>query len=166
MLSLALAVATAITAVAAGDKIDLEALTKKAQAGDPQAQYDLGMVYQMGDEVSGNLETAFGWYLKAANQGHAEAQFTAGQCYFYGDGIAKDEALGAKWYYEAAMQDHTQAICALGECYIAGEGVERDHAESLKWFSKAAAKGEKGAQSRIARILEKGDPSVRNPLQA
>jgi TPR repeat protein len=166
IISLALAVATAITAVAAGDKIDLEALTKKAQAGDPQAQYDLGMVYQMGDEVSGNLETAFGWYLKAANQGHAEAQFTAGQCYFYGDGIAKDEALGAKWYYEAAMQDHTQAICALGECYIAGDGVERDHAESLKWFSKAAAKGEKGAQSRIARILEKGDPSVRNPLQA
>lgn len=166
MISLGLAVASVIPAMAATKKTDLEALTTKAQAGDPQAQYDLGMVYDMGQEVNRDLEVALGWFLKAANQGHAEAQFTTGQCYFYGDGIAKDKALGAKWYSEAAMQDHTQAIYALGECYFLGEGVERDHAESLKWFSKAAAKGEKGAKFRIARILEKGDPSVRDPLQA
>jgi len=166
IISLALALASAFPALAAGKKIDLEALTTKAQAGDPQAQYDLGVAYDVGQEVNRDLEVAFVWFLKAANQGHAEAQFTTGQCYFFGDGIAKDKALGAKWYYEAAMQDHTQAIYALGDCYFLGEGVVRDHAESLKWFSKAAAKGEQGAQFRIARILEKGDPSVRNTLQA
>ena len=166
IISLALALASAFPALAAGKKIDLEALTTKAQAGDPQAQYDLGVAYDVGQEVNRDLEVAFGWFLKAANQGHAEAQFTTGQCYFYGDGITQDKALGAKWYYEAAVQDHTQAIYDLGECYFLGEGVERDHAESLKWFSKAAAQGEPGAKFRIARILEKGDPSVRNPLQA
>ncbi|MEI6399052.1 MAG: tetratricopeptide repeat protein, partial [Pseudomonadota bacterium] len=62
--------------------------------------------------------------------------------------------------------DHIQATYRLGDCYFIGEGVKRDHAESLKWFSKAAAQGEKGAQFRVARLFEDGDPSVRNPLQA
>lgn len=167
MLSLALAVATTISALAAGDKIDLEALTKKAQQGDRQAQYDLGMVYYAGkEEIPRNIKLGAEWFLKSAQQGQAEAQFAIGRCYFHGRGVPKDKALGARWYSEAAKQNHKQAAYVLGDCYFLGEGVERDHTESMKWFSKAAALGEKGAQFRIARILEKGDPSVRDPLQA
>ena len=167
MLSLALAVATAISAHAAGDKFDLEALTKKAQEGDRQAQYDLGMVYDSGkDEIPRNVELGAEWFLKAAQQGHTEAQFAIGQCYFYGLGVPRDKVLGVEWYHQAALKDHKQATYALGECYSFGEGVDRHHAESLKWFSKSAAQGVQEAQFQIARILEKGDPTVRNPLQA
>ena len=167
IISLALAVATAISALAAGDKIDLEALTKKAQEGDRQAQYDLGMVYYSGkDEIPRNMELGAEWFLKSAQQGHTEAQFATGRCYFYGRGVPRDKVVGVEWYRQAALKDHIQATYALGDCYFVGEGVERDHAKSLEWFSKSAAQGEQGAQFRIARILEKGDPSVRNPLQA
>ena len=167
MLSLALAVATAISALAAGDKFDLEALTKKAQEGDRQAQYDLGMVYYSGKyEIPRNVELGAEWFLKSAKQGHTEAQFATGRCYFYGRGVPRDRVVGAEWYHQAAMKDHIQATYELGDCYFIGEGVKRDHAESLKWFSKSAAQGEKGAQFRIARIFEDGDPSVRDPLKA
>ena len=167
ILSLALAVATAISAHAAGDKFDLEALTKKAQEGDRQAQYDLAMVYDSGkDEIPRNVKLGAEWFLKAAQQGHTEAQFAIGQCYFYGRGVPRDKVLGVEWYHLAALKDHRQATYALGECYSFGEGVDRHHAESLKWFSKSAAQGVQEAQFQIARILEKGDPTVRNPLQA
>ena len=167
ILSLALAVATAISALAAGDKFDLEALTKKAQEGDRQAQYDLGMVYYSGKyEIPRNVELGAEWFLKSAKQGHTEAQFATGRCYFYGRGVPRDRVVGAEWYHQAAMKDHIQATYELGDCYFIGEGVKRDHAESLKWFSKSAAQGEKGAQFRIARIFEDGDPSVRDPLKA
>ena len=167
MLSMALAVATAISALAAGDKIDLEALTKKAQEGDRQAQYDLGMVYYSGkDEIPRNMELGAEWFLKSAQQGHTEAQFATGRCYFYGRGVPRDKVVGVEWYRQAALKDHIQATYRMGDCYFIGEGVKRDHAESLKWFSKAAAQGEKGAQFRVARLFEDGDPSVRNPLQA
>ena len=167
MLSLALAVATAISALAAGDKFDLEALTKKAQEGDRQAQYDLGMVYYSGKyEIPRNVELGAEWFLKSAKQGQTEAQFATGRCYFYGRGVPRDRVVGAEWYHQAAMKDHIQATYELGDCYFIGEGVKRDHAESLKWFSKSAAQGEKGAQFRIARIFEDGDPSVRDPLKA
>ncbi|MCX6972989.1 MAG: tetratricopeptide repeat protein [Verrucomicrobia bacterium] len=167
MLSMALSVATAISALAADAKIDLEALTKKAESGDRQAQYDLGIVYYSGkDEIPRNMELGAEWFLKSAQQGHTEAQFATGRCYFYGRGVPRDKVLGVEWYHQAALKDHKQATYALGDCYFVGEGVERDHAKSLEWFSKSAAQGEQGAQFRIARILEKGDPSVRDPLQA
>lgn len=167
MLSLAWAIATAIPALADSQKIDLEALTKKAQEGDPQAQYDLGMVYYSGkDEVPRNTELGAEWFLKSAQQGHTKAQFAIGRCYFHGRGVPRDKALGVRWYHEAAEQDHKQAVYALGDCYFYGEGVGRNHAESLKWFSKSAALGEQGAQFRVAQIYEKGDPSVRNPRRA
>ena len=167
ILSLALAVATAISAHAAGDKFDLEALTKKAQEGDRQAQYELGMVYYAGKyELPRNVELGAEWFLKSAQQGHTEAQFAIGRCYFYGRGVPRDRVVGVEWYHQAAMKDHIQATYELGDCYFIGEGVKRNHAESLKWFSKSAAQGEKGAQFRIARIFEDGDPSVRDPLQA
>jgi TPR repeat protein len=167
MLTMALAIATAFTALAASDKIDLEALTKKAQEGDRQAQYDLGMVYYSGrEEIPRNMELGAEWFLKSAQQGHTEAEFAIGRCYFYGRGVPRDKVLGLEWYHQAAMKDHKQAAYALGDCYFLGEGVARDHAESIKWFSKSAAQGGQGAQFRIARILEKGDPSVRDPLKA
>ena len=167
ILSLALAVATAISAHAAGDKFDLEALTKKAQEGDRQAQYDLGMVYYAGKyELPRNVELGAEWFLKSAKQGHTEAEFSIGRCYFDGRGVPRNRVVGVEWYRQAAMKDHIQATYELGDCYFIGEGVKRDHAESLKWFSKSAAQGEKGAQFRIARIYEDGDPSVRDPLQA
>ena len=167
ILSLALALTSAVSALAAGDKFDLEALTKKAQEGDRQAQYDLGMVYYAGKyEIPRNVELGAEWFLKSAQQGHTEAQFAIGRCYFYGRGVPRDRVVGVEWYHQAAMKDHRQATYELGDCYFIGEGVKRNHAESLKWFSKSAAQGEKGAQFRIARIYEDGDPSVRDPLQA
>ena len=132
MISLALAVALMIQALAATSKTDLEALTKKAQAGDPQAQFELGTVYYQGRELIRDMGVAFEWFLKAANQGHTEAQFAIGRCYFHGRGVPRDKALGAGWYYEAALQNHKLATYALGECYFLGDGVERNHAESLK----------------------------------
>ena len=157
----------ACSSFAADAKFDLKALTKKAESGDRQAQYDLGMVYYAGKyELPRNVELGAEWFLKSAQQGHTEAQFATGRCYFYGRGVPRDRVVGAEWYHQAAMKDHIQATYELGDCYFIGEGVKRDHAESLKWFSKSAAQGEKGAQFRIARIFEDGDPSVRDPLKA
>ena len=148
------------------EKVNIEALTEKANEGDRQAQYDLGMLYYTGREVERNLELGAQWFLKAAQQGLAEAQFAVGRCYFFGQGVPRDKATGAGWYYESALQDNPQGIYSLAECFYMGEGVEKNHSEAINWYSKAAAKGDRGAQFSIARILEKGDPSVRNPQKA
>ena len=48
-------------------------LRKKAELGDPQAQYELGNCYHNGTNVPENPEAAVRWWQRAANLGHKDA---------------------------------------------------------------------------------------------
>ena len=62
----------------------------KAQAGNSEAQFDVGSMYEKGNGVARDKAKAFEWYLKAAQNGHPTAQFALGVCYENGDGVEKD----------------------------------------------------------------------------
>src|SRR6186713_3119556 len=53
-----------------------------AEAGDADAQYNLGQAYKLGRGVPLDLRTAQGWYEKAARQGHPQAQAILGLILF------------------------------------------------------------------------------------
>ena len=71
----------------AGDKEALNKLTFLANAGNAQAQYKLGVMYQKGEGVKRNYETAVNWYYKAAKQGYAPAQNNLGVMYAERKGV-------------------------------------------------------------------------------
>lgn len=50
-------------------------LRKKAFAGDPQAQFELGWCCYSGSGVHVNYEAAASWWSRAAAQGHRQAHF-------------------------------------------------------------------------------------------
>jgi TPR repeat protein len=50
-----------------------------AEQGDAQAQYNLGIMYDNGQDVPQDYTAAASWYRKAAEQGHAQAQFNLGR---------------------------------------------------------------------------------------
>ena len=79
---LLLTLTLALPAYAAKEKeqVKLEELTEKAESGNAQAQYDLGILYYVGRDMEKNLEKGAEWLLKAANQGHPEAQYATGRC--------------------------------------------------------------------------------------
>ena len=47
-------------------------LLERAQAGDAQAQFDLGVMYFYGEGVRQDREKAVYWYCKAAEQGYKD----------------------------------------------------------------------------------------------
>ena len=49
---------------------------KSAEQGDPQAEFNMGLMYYKGEGVLQNYETATVWFKKAAQQGHSQAQET------------------------------------------------------------------------------------------
>ena len=55
--------------------MNIDELYKKAQSGDAQAQYDLGICYESGDGVSVDYTRAAALFVKAAEQGLADARF-------------------------------------------------------------------------------------------
>ncbi len=47
---------------------------KEAEQGNANAQYNLAVIYHIGEKVDENYKEAIKWYTKAAKQGHSEAQ--------------------------------------------------------------------------------------------
>ena len=85
-------------------------LVERAEKGDADAQYNLGVCYYNGYGDTKDYGEAVKWYRKAAEQGHADAQNNLGVCYYNGYGVAQDYGEAVKWYKKAAEQGHVKAI--------------------------------------------------------
>jgi uncharacterized protein len=72
-----------------------------AQAGDPEAQNNVGEIYERGLGGEPNYEAAVIWYQKAADQGYARAQFNLGTLYEQGLGVPKDRLAALNLYRRA-----------------------------------------------------------------
>ena len=111
---------------------------QRAEQGDANAQYHLGMAYLSGKGVPQNDTQAFQWLRKAAEQDLPDAQFALGYLYEEGRGVARDYRQ-ARVNYEAAA-NHGLAIAQnnLAAVYQRGEGVPKDLRKAAAWYEKAA----------------------------
>jgi TPR repeat protein len=66
------------------DDYSFDELLIFANKGDKAAQYNLGLMYQLGQEVTKDEAKAVKWYIKSAEQGVAEAQYNLGVIYSRG----------------------------------------------------------------------------------
>ena len=62
-----------------------------AEGGDADVQYNLGVMYDLGQGVRQDYMTAVRWYTLAAEQGHAKAQYNLGIAYDLGEGVIQDD---------------------------------------------------------------------------
>lgn len=65
----------------------LENCTRMAEAGDMQAQFEMGELYYHGERTDQDLPTALEWYEQASIQGHPEAQYRLGLMHMTGEGV-------------------------------------------------------------------------------
>ena len=132
--------------------------TLKAQAasGDANAQYNLGLSYDLGQGLPQDYAEAAVWYRKAAEQGVAEAQDSLGVMYGQGQGVPQDYTQAALWWRKAAEQGNALAEAHLGVAYDFGHGVPQDHTQAAAWFRKAAAQGNASAQFQLGLSYELG----------
>jgi len=94
-------------------KKKLEESRQKAEQGDIDEQYALGLSLSNGTGLPRNTEEGLKWLRKAAEQGHAEAQYHIGLSYRLGEGVAQSDAEAIKWIRKAAEQGHKDAIEAV-----------------------------------------------------
>jgi Sel1 repeat len=79
-----------------------EVLAPLAAQGHATAQFNLGVLHDVGRGVWQDHAAAARWYRLAAKQGHAAAQFNLGGLYFEGQGVPKDLVRAAVWFTLAA----------------------------------------------------------------
>ena len=77
---------------------ELADLRARAEAGEAQAQFALGLMYGTGEGVPQDAAEAVRWYRLAAEQGNAAAQLALGARYFSGAGVPQDAAEAVRWH--------------------------------------------------------------------
>jgi TPR repeat protein len=128
-----------------------------AEAGNAEAQFNLGYMYYYGEGVPVDDTQAARWYLQAAEQGHVTAQFNLGVMYAFGEGVAEDTAEAAYWYRQAAEQDHTRAQYNLAYMYDEGIGMAIDDVQAVMWYRRAAEQGDPDAQLNLGYMYDSGE---------
>ena len=77
-------------------------LRAKASSGDAYSQFQLGIAYQDGKDISKDCAEAVKWFRKAADQGSGHGFLSLGLMYHIGDCVPQDYAEAYVWYSLAA----------------------------------------------------------------
>jgi uncharacterized protein len=111
-----------------------------ADAGDREAQYQVGLMYDKGEGVERDYAEAAKSYRMAAEQGLASAQYVLGTLYAVGKGVPRDAAAAAMWFSKAADQGRADAQFRLANLFDKGSGVPQDYIAAHKWYNIAASR--------------------------
>ena len=95
---------------------DFTSAKAKADRGDANALYNVGVCYSTGRGVAVDPVQAIVWWRKSAEKGYAPAMFNLGYVAINGDGMKPDPVQGAAWYLNSAKLGHVPALCNLGIC--------------------------------------------------
>jgi TPR repeat protein len=126
-----------------------------AQAGNPDAQHLLGLMYYMGRGVPQDYKTALQWHLKAAQQGKADAQYVVGAMYYTGNAVLQDHKQAVTWFRKAAEQNHPDAQQVLGLMYrYHMGGMPQDNVIAYMLWNLAAANGSMNAAEQRAAVMK------------
>ena len=124
-------------------------LRKSAEHGFPQAQYNLAVLYKVGQGLPQDAAKSVMWFKRAAAQGLLKAQVAVGLAYVSGAGVSQDYAEAAVWLQRAADREDPGAEYALGRLYYDGQGLPQDYTKAFAWLQKAADQGETGAEAHL-----------------
>jgi uncharacterized protein len=81
-----------------------------AEAGDPVAQYNLGLLYLDGHGVPQSTVEASNWFRRAAEQDYTQAQHNLGAMYASGQGVKKDFLQAYKWLNICAAKGNAGCV--------------------------------------------------------
>ena len=122
------------SALVAQESNRLQALVEAAEAGDADAQFNLGTRHAQGQGVATSDTLAVQWLRRAADQGHTRARLNLGMMYLRGRGVAEDPEAATDWFRLAAADGYPDAMHNLGAAYANGTGVMRDAARAYMWL--------------------------------
>jgi localization factor PodJL len=151
-----------LTATPLPPTIGGKGLVAAANAGDPNASYEIAMRFAQGRNTTQDLAMAAAWLERAARSGLAPAQFRLATMYEKGLGVQKDLTQARSLYIAAAVKGHAKAMHNLAVLYARGIDGEPDYAPASQWFRQAAVHGVVDSQYNLAILYARGLGVERN----
>ena len=122
---------------------DVRELQSEAEHDNPEAQFQLGKLYEHGDGVIRDYDEAEKWYARAAENGHMEAQRCMGMNCLEATLGRRDMTAAEKWFRMAAMQGDETSQLELAKICMVRKDMQ-GYEEALYWLHEAAEKEESG----------------------
>lgn len=116
----------------------IQLIRQAAEKGNAEAQYNYGISFQQGIEVTKNDSLANIWFLKSANQGWKDTQFKMAYSYATGRGVTKDEKQAFLWSVKCAEQLDVECMFNVVNCYMEGRGTQKNMDSMLVWATRIA----------------------------
>jgi hypothetical protein len=145
---------------------EITALRQRAEKGNAEAQFSLGLAFLGGTGVGRDFVEAASWFRKAAEQGHPKAQYKMAVLSSNGWGMPRDYEQAAGWLRKAAAQGDVAAEGDLGAYYQTGTGVAKDPVAAMNWYRKAADQGDANARHNVGVLYLNGEGVLANPAEA
>lgn len=156
-------------------------LEDAAEAGEPMALWQLGLMYESGEGVKQDRAKAFSYFSQIADQ-HADAApkglesdivaqsfVKVGEYYREGvpdAGVPKDVKYSNRLIMHAASYfGDADAQYRVGKAYLEGEEMGDNPLQGARWLSLAARKGHAGAQAELGELLFSGEGIDAQPIE-
>lgn len=137
-----------------------------ALAGDVDAQFNLGTLYENGLGVKPDATKAARWYQEAARRRLGLAQVALVRLQRAGAIDSKVVEDGIRLLETAARRGSAEAQYELGVAYDRGLGVTQNFATAAGWYQRAAEQGLADAQYNVAALYDQGLGTARDPARA
>ena len=117
------------------EQSDFVTWQKRAEQGNADAQFVLGVMYNLGEGVLQDYKQAVYWWKKSAEQGNALAQHNLGLQYATGQGVTKNNLKAHMWFNISAYSGNTRASEARDEFskYMTSPQITEAQRMAKKW---------------------------------
>jgi len=136
---------------------EISRLIAMAVDGDSNAQWQLGMKYEIGKEIPKDGFSALYWYKMSAFSGNANGQHRLSRCYMGAvlQGVKQNNALVFLWLTASAEQGNKYAQGNLGHAYLCGSyGIAIDKEKAIMLIEASAKNGWAVSQIRLGKHCE------------
>jgi len=153
-------------AAARSDAGALAWLLKEADAMNPAALHNLGLMYRKGIVFKRDYAKALARYRQAAALKYPLSLHWVGMMHMRGLGVPKNNLQAARWFLSAARfgwADSQQRLCIL---YKDGRGIKKNPQMAFHFCTQAAEKKQAAAMVQLAEFYRTGFGVKKDPRKA
>ena len=128
------------------DRTALNLFGKLASQNNPNAEYWLGHMNEIGLGIPRDAMKAIALYKKAAEQNVVAAEARLGEIYLSGDQVPPDFGQAKSYLERAAYHADPRSAMLLGQMYRVGLGTPVDQEQAYAWSEVASLEGSEFAK--------------------
>ena len=114
----------------------LDIFKRAADSGNPEAEYQLGVLY----EQNGEIDEAAAYFKKSAEAGNSNGQLKYAYALSDGNGVPLNKSMAAEFFKQSANQGNYYAMLNYGKMLVDGVVIAKNVDEGIRFLNIAAEK--------------------------